>query len=273
MILLGLAGAAGVGKDTVADYLCDQYNFIRFSFSDALYREVSQAFDVPEAVLRDRLKKETPLFELDAASCKDPAFAHIMRNSTPYGLDSYTTQRVEEFKYSPRWVLQHWGTEYRRAQDENYWLKKTAEWMHLMFHFIKEASVNPDYTPPLGFVNTSVRFENEAKWIRDSGGTVWHIRRDVPDDLASEQQHEAEQPLPLLPEDRELFNIGTLEQLGTAVSLMLASPDKAEYHCAVCNIVIDGEIHEDDQAAKEEELSLLCESCYQRFMEPEGKTV
>ena len=33
MILLGIAGAAGVGKDTVADYLVDKYNFVKFGFA------------------------------------------------------------------------------------------------------------------------------------------------------------------------------------------------------------------------------------------------
>lgn len=33
MLLIGIAGAAGVGKDTVADYLVDNYNFIKFGFA------------------------------------------------------------------------------------------------------------------------------------------------------------------------------------------------------------------------------------------------
>jgi hypothetical protein len=33
MILLGIAGAAGAGKDTVADYLVDKYNFVKFGFA------------------------------------------------------------------------------------------------------------------------------------------------------------------------------------------------------------------------------------------------
>ena len=34
--ILGLAGAAGSGKDTAADYLCTHYGFVRCAFADGL---------------------------------------------------------------------------------------------------------------------------------------------------------------------------------------------------------------------------------------------
>jgi hypothetical protein len=221
MLLIGLAGAAGSGKDTVADYLVEQYGFVKFSFSDELYREVSEAFNVPIEELQDRNNKEKPHPQLTAEHCADNKFCWIMIAAA--SKEGAMIPRF--FEFSPRWVLQHWGTEYRRAQDPDYWTKRTALWVKA---FLDVASEGGDR--PLGLVNTSVRFPNEQALIHELGGTVWHLRRfaDEAEHLASgvgsELSHVAEQGLPRVDGDRELFNNGTVEQLRTAVTLLLQAP-------------------------------------------------
>lgn len=222
MILIGLAGSAGTGKDTIADYLCSQYGFIRFSFSDALYREVSEAFNISEATLRDRGLKEIPHPFLTADNCKNPEFKYMMGSLAP----EFNIDDRYQHAFSPRLVLQRWGTEYRRQYNgPDYWLEKTSEWLSNALRTIHSAvKTIPDYVVPTGFVNTSVRFPNEANWIRSNSGVVWHVRRVVPSAVASGLDHIAEQPLDMLPKDRELFNTGTIEQLHTATSLLLQAP-------------------------------------------------
>ena len=56
MKLIALCGAAGAGKDTVADMLPAR----KLAFADALYREVAQAWGVEQHVLRCRETKEKP---------------------------------------------------------------------------------------------------------------------------------------------------------------------------------------------------------------------
>lgn len=216
MMLIGLAGSAGTGKDTVADYLVAQHGFTKFSFSDALYREVSEAFGVPVAELQDRAKKERPHPKLVEAYCKDPEFAKIMRTATEWDTAAVVVHRW--VAYSPRWVLQHWGTEYRRAQDPEYWLKAAALWVQAWLEVTKD-----DGQEHAGLVNTSVRFPNEQAWIDEMQGVVWHIRRGDVGGVASELQHAAEQQLSVSGEDRVLFNDGTIEELNTAVSLLLSA--------------------------------------------------
>lgn len=58
--LVGLTGAAGCGKNTVAEILLDR-GFVHFGFADPVYRGVAAILGVPESSLRDRSAKETPI--------------------------------------------------------------------------------------------------------------------------------------------------------------------------------------------------------------------
>jgi dephospho-CoA kinase len=59
VLIIGLAGKAGTGKDTIADYLVRKYGFVKFAFSDALYQEVQDAFGLEDQdLLRNRDTKE-----------------------------------------------------------------------------------------------------------------------------------------------------------------------------------------------------------------------
>lgn len=213
MMLIGLAGSAGSGKDTIADYLVKQHGFTKFSFSDGLYREVSDAFNVPVEELQDRNNKERPHPQLTVRSCSDASFCAIMLDNE-IGLDD---------PVSPRWVLQRWGTEYRRAQDPEYWLKKAALWVKAWLQVTRD-----DGQHHAGLVNTSVRFPNEQAWINELQGVVWHVRRLDAGECASQLDHVAEQHLAEGATDRVIWNTGTIEQLHTAVSLLLQAPLEAD---------------------------------------------
>jgi hypothetical protein len=60
-MILGLCGAAGAGKNTVADRLCDTHGWAQFGFADPVYAAVSAAIGVPVEHLRDRARKERPI--------------------------------------------------------------------------------------------------------------------------------------------------------------------------------------------------------------------
>ena len=142
MKLVALCGAAGSGKDTVADMLPAR----KLAFADALYREVAEAWGVEQHVLRCRETKETPTGILAIQSCKAFGF-------WPWAVENLTAPLYES---SPRQILQWWG-DYRRAQDPDYFVKQMQ--------------------PDGGTVITDVRFPNEAALIRQLGGQLWQIRR------------------------------------------------------------------------------------------------
>lgn len=58
--IIGLTGAAGCGKNTVADILF-KHGFTNFGFADPVYRAVASVLGVTPDSLRDRAAKEKPI--------------------------------------------------------------------------------------------------------------------------------------------------------------------------------------------------------------------
>lgn len=218
MIVLGLAGHAGSGKDTVADHLVARYGFEKFAFSDSLYREVSVAFNLEsEDLLRDRWTKEEPIELLSLIQCSDLAFREVAEQQisilrTTRGM---ITLPSAVLPLSPRQILQWWGTEYRRAQDPDYWVKKTAEWLAT----VPKLFAYPEQVPTL-FVNTTVRFPNERQWVHDLGGSIWHVFRR---DAKPVALHVSENPLEIWPGERELYNNDSIERLHYGIDLLMTT--------------------------------------------------
>ena len=218
MFVLGLAGQAGVGKDTCADYLVKAYGFVKFAFSDALYAEVQAAYGLPDqSLLRDRETKEIPSAALAIGRCADGEFAILAGQL----LALSGAWDVLDMPLSPRQVLQWWGTEYRRAQDPHYWLNKNDDWLRK----VQADPLYPEHAPQY-FVNTTVRFENEREWINTGAwgqlwqGNVWHIRREG---IAPVAVHVSETELPVLPPERQLWNNDSIERLYRGVDLLMST--------------------------------------------------
>lgn len=216
MRLIGLSGSVGVGKDSVADYLVAEKAFLKFSFSDALYEEVAAAFDVTVELLKDREGKEVQTPALTLATCSDEAFAEVAYLQATGAVYANTP-------FSPRQILQWWGTAYRRAQDPDYWVKKAEETVEAFFAnlalFARDGTIQ-GYRDAPGLVNTSVRFPNERALFDKYQGEIWHVYR--PGYYSGEREaFESELGLPIETGDRIFINNSTLDRLGTAVDIML----------------------------------------------------
>lgn len=252
MLLIGLSGKAGSGKDTVADYLVRTYGMLKLSFADPLRSEVQKAFNLtPERMkeLCSRELKEEPAAELALVKCDDPKFCSRL-------IDLNITPLDFKVSVSPRRILQWWGTDYRRKDDPDYWVAKAGAFLSAFISTKKrkvadlaeaervaedfglkptttgkgkrtrtiKASVplgTEYYEDHPGLVFSDVRFENEANFIRDSG-TVWRIDRPKNTLKESAAGHSSE-TLPLLRTgDKLLINDGTIEQLNTGSTMMLS---------------------------------------------------
>lgn len=251
MQIIGLHGPARAGKDTIADYLVSRYGFVKFAFSDALYAEVAAAYALPdESLLRNDATKDSQLERMSLGRCNDPDFKEMARQMI---MDSAGFVFPNEVGLSPRWVLQKWGTEFRREQDPEYWIKKADLWMEAYTGTLKvyitgemrdawiaeqgSMFANPEvaadsagyhvgdyeYADHPGVAVSGVRFDNEYEWLKRYNGTLWHVTR--PSDRIALSSHVSETAFPLRTGDKLIQNNSTVERLNTGVALALQGND------------------------------------------------
>ena len=198
MIIIGLMGAAGAGKDTTADLIAaaTTAGMARFAFADALRAEIAQAWGVDVRVLLDRSLRDVQLEQLALRRCMDAGFC------------SYAWELASLPGIKPRTLMQRWG-DYRRAQDLDYFIAP-AEAARVRARF--------DWCGVM--VATDVRFPNEAAWVRRNGGTLWRIVRAG---LQVTDSHVSEHATSDLAADATIRNDGTVDDLRRVVVDELAS--------------------------------------------------
>ena len=211
MIIIALTGQAGAGKDTVADVLATHAGFTKLAFADALRAEVANGFELGDqyGILSDRATKEQPHPLLALQRCKDIEALRVFRRL--WEAVGATMDAPDEMHAprSPRQIMQWWGTEYRRAQQPNYWSTKVAMRIAQM-HSLQGVE---------RFVVTDARFENEAAAMRVLGGQVWQVMR--PGLVSAEGTHASATDGSRLRPDCSLLNGGGILDLAHASLRML----------------------------------------------------
>lgn len=143
MVLLGILGKKGHGKDTVADYLVENYGFQKISLADPLKEATRVLFGFTDDQLYGKLKEE-----------------------------------VDEFwGVSPRTVFQYLGTDIFRKDfqkkaphvGDNFWVKSLEK---RLLSLQKNSG---------RYVVADLRFPNEVQLVQKLGGIVVKIQRNLPD--------------------------------------------------------------------------------------------
>ena len=173
MRIIGLTGHMGVGKDAAAALL-SMVGYKRVSFADQVREEVAWAI-----TSRDIPKRVTGI-------------QNLLRDISEAGVDEVWAKPTSE---RMRRILQAWGTELRRTEDSDYWVKRAM------------GQINTKDT----FVFTDVRFRNEVESIRSAGGVIWKIDRPVI--LGGIPNHISEATIKSITPDRVISNTGTLLDL------------------------------------------------------------
>ena len=138
-MIIGLVGKKRVGKDTVADFLCEKYGFIKYGFADPIKEIAKIMFDFSE----DETLKEV--------------------------VD-------ERWGISPREFYQKFGTEYGQfIMPEQF--PKVFENIDKRSFWVKRFQIWYEKNKDKNVVITDIRFLHEYNEINDMGGYIIKIVR------------------------------------------------------------------------------------------------
>ena len=140
-MIVGICGAIGSGKDTIAQYICDSRGFVRVSMAAALKDAAAIIFgwdrDMLEGITRDhRARREE--------------------------VDPFWAERLGRPDFSPRAALQILGTELFRNNFHS------ETWVIAAERKIMQSK---------NVVISDIRFPNEVEMIRRHNGQIWHVRK------------------------------------------------------------------------------------------------
>ena len=145
-MIIGICGFIGSGKDTAADYLVNFHGYRRESFASSLKDAVASVFGWDRMMLEGRTTQSREWREQR---------------------DAWWSDRLDR-EITPRWVLQHWGTEVIREGFHN------DMWIASLENKIR--------TSKDSIVITDCRFPNEIQAIQAQGGKIiWVQRGPLPD--------------------------------------------------------------------------------------------
>ncbi len=143
-MLIGLCGFSGSGKDTLANYLVKNHNFVKVSFATILKDILSIIFDWD----RDLLEGDTQISR-EWRETKDEWWTKEL------GID-----------VTPRIMMQRWGTELvRKHFHENMWI------------IVMKRQMTKYQKQNKSIIITDCRFPNEIAMIQNMGGFIIEIQR------------------------------------------------------------------------------------------------
>ena len=194
-MLIGIVGLIGSGKDTAAEHLVTQHGYIRDSFAKSLKDAVSAMFNWDREMLEGNTESSRHWREQP---------------------DTFWSEKFGK-PVTPRWVLQHFGTEVMRGNMYD------AIWVDSCIGRYKGQNT----------VISDTRFPNEVNMIKSIGGTVWRITRGddpqwfidyVQNNIEPKDIHASEWAWSKSGFDDIIANDGSLKQLQQTIQSKINSP-------------------------------------------------
>lgn len=186
MVVIGISGIKGSGKDTIADHLVEHHNFIKVSFADVLKDGCKAIFGFNDRQLYGDLKEVID----------------------------------DNWGITPRQAMQFVGTDLFRNQIKLLmpWIKDTF-WIQCTLNKIKQIQENTE-TCNKNIVIADIRFENEVDAVKQINGKIINITRDnlTYNDAC---EHESEKYIDHLDYDHKIYNNSSFTSLYLATENVL----------------------------------------------------
>lgn len=141
-MIIAISGLIGSGKDTVADYLVNLHEFRRESFAGNLKNAMCEIFGWDREMLEGRSKSSREWREQ---------------------VDEWWAKRLNMPHLTPRWILQHVGTDVIRGQFHD------DMWLASLENKLRKTDDN--------IIISDVRFKNEVKMLKDLGAVCVEVTR------------------------------------------------------------------------------------------------
>lgn len=202
-MIFGLVGKAQAGKDEFAKIAVEEFGATRVAFADAVKEEVADFLDKHNVCWEHRhlwgdgKDKE--------ATLRMKHYDRPKRGKLAAFITAHGDYSNGYHYFTPRSLMQWWGTEYRRSKDPDYWVKRAADKM------------NSDGI----YVVTDVRFPNEVDMLLGKSSCLVSVVR--PDAMnISNPTHASETSLSDYTEFNYVVeNNGTLEEYRNKVRVLL----------------------------------------------------
>lgn len=196
-MIIGLAGKAQAGKDTIGKYLVEQHKFERLAFADKLKEAVAALFDIPREWVDEWKNNELRSLDKVEVIC--------------------VVDGLSEYSMSWREFLQRFGTEMgREVFGPNFWVDQVFVDPETYYHAEAKYAGRK-------IVVTDVRFAGEAERIKSLGGYVVEVVRPS---IESEDSHPSE--VIDFPVDATLYNDASILTLYERVERVLNDILEAE---------------------------------------------
>ena len=195
--LIGIHGHAHSGKDTVKDFIIDNFkNHYAIALADPLKEAAAIAFGIPEDWFHSQELK-----------------AEVHPN----------------WDVSPREIAQFFGTELFRDNihkllpgvGNNFWITRLN--LRLTNQYLPDNEGEFDANDTV--VIPDIRFQNEYDWVIDNGGIIIHLTRDGADGIVGLTNHSSEQKINLHCKERTFTceNNSSLSDLHRKIANIIVS--------------------------------------------------
>jgi hypothetical protein len=176
--LIAVSGHAGVGKDTVADFLVKQYGFVKIALADPLKRICRDVFDFDDGQLwgPSELRNEEDL-------------RFVRQKKGCLGTSDGQPVPKRDIYLTPRYALQTLGTEWGRDCYKDIWIEYGLRVATKLLDgsgtynakdgFVEHGPLEENEVAPVvpGVVFSDFRFKNEFEAVKKLNGVLLRIHR------------------------------------------------------------------------------------------------